>query len=58
MRNLDLDALAVDSFSTEAAGDPTQWTAVAPPPTPGTITCYEAGVDACTVVQPCCVVKP
>jgi hypothetical protein len=56
MRNLDINALTVDSFSTQVAGDPSQWTAL--DVTTGANTCHEAGVDACTIVQPCCVVEP
>jgi hypothetical protein len=57
MRNLDINALTVDSFSTGVEGDPSQWTAFAGVTT-ATITCEQAGVDACTIVQPCCVVEP
>ena len=37
MRNLNIDALAVESFSTSVEGDPSQWTALAEPTT-GTMT--------------------
>jgi hypothetical protein len=63
MRNLtlDLDALAVDSFSTDVAGDPSQWTAAMYAPS-DLATCQTndvadsfvcAGVAALTDVYPC-----
>ena len=65
---LDLNQLQVDSFSTSAAGDPSQWGAAAEPTTEPTMTlafsCVEngtvadtyvscAGVAAFTDVYPC-----
>jgi hypothetical protein len=54
---LDLNQLQVDSFSTSAAGDPSQW-GLAAEPTTGTMTyafCVENGTVADTYVS--CIVQ-
>lgn len=55
--NLDVNALTVDSFDANAAGNATQWSATAPPPTDTDDDCCvveQAHPVTAPVSDPCC----